>query len=502
MLFNSLHFLFFFFVTILIGNYLRSRRQKIFFLLASYYFYMAWNPAFILLIISSTVLDYLVCLSLMNEKLAENRRKLLLTFSMVGNLGLLAFFKYTNFFIGVLGDVVHFLADIGILGFLQYSSLLLNPTEQIIYGNDLTYLTYHPLPIYDITLPVGISFYTFQSMSYTIDVYRRQMKARESFVDFAMYVAFFPQLVAGPIVRATTFFRDLDHRLSVTNEDIQIAISRILIGFMRKIVFADNLAIVVDYTFKNYSMMSPFEIWTGVIAFGWQIYFDFAGYTDIAIGVARLFGFKFDANFNFPMSCANISEHWTKWHISFTTWIRDYIFIPLGGSRDGTLLTYRNIFLTWLFGGIWHGAAYHYVSWGIWQAIMISIHREYVKLPFHAWINQKGGFAYDLFSRVFTMFCLAFGFIMFRAENMEKTRQMIASLLFLSDNTIPVTRYQNWDYGVLLIICYTASYLFSKRNIEFMAGKKNGLVFANITSLFLLLIFGVTEAQNFLYFAF
>ncbi|MEM7181352.1 MAG: MBOAT family O-acyltransferase [Spirochaetota bacterium] len=504
MLFNSIHFIFFFFVTIIIGNLLRSRKQKLFFLLASYYFYMAWNPAFIILILSSTVLDYLVGLNLMNPNYGERRRKMLLVLSMVGNLGLLCFFKYTNFFMGVFYDVCHLIADSGIVFFLQNTSLFLDQSHQIIYGNDLAYLSLAPAPKYDITLPVGISFYTFQSMSYTIDVYRKDLEARESFVDFALYVAFFPQLVAGPIVRATTFLRDLDKRLPVTNEDVQVAISRILIGFMRKLVFADNLAIVVNKTFANYAVMNPWEIWTGAIAFCWQIYFDFAGYTDIAIGVARLFGFKFDANFNFPMSCSNIVDHWTKWHISFSTWIRDYIFIPLGGSRGSTWITYRNITITWLFGGAWHGAAYHFVSWGLWQAVMIIVYREYAKTRLRAWFFERGGRVYDIWSRIFTMFCLSFGFVMFRAETMQKTWEMIRTMLFidLKNGQEILIRYSTSHYGLLLVLCFTASYIFSKRNIEFMAKKSHGLVYTNTISIFLIIIFGVTDTQKFLYFDF
>ncbi|MCC6275438.1 MAG: MBOAT family protein [Leptospiraceae bacterium] len=470
MLFNSVHFLGFFVVTIILGNILRNKSQRIFLLFASFYFYMAWNVNFITLLLASTILDYLVALGMDRKGAGDKERKFLLAFSMVGNLGLLCFFKYTNFLLGVVSD--------------------------------LNFVNSYRFPVYNITLPVGISFYTFQSMSYTIDVYRKQIEARKSFVDFSLYVAFFPQLVAGPIVRATTFFRDLDERLDVMNEDIQIAISRILIGFTRKIVFADNLAVVVDETFRNYSMMNPVEIWTGAIAFGWQIYFDFAGYTDIAIGVARLFGFKFDANFNFPMTVRNITEHWSKWHISFTTWIRDYIFIPLGGSRGSLLFTYRNIFITWLFGGVWHGAAYHYVAWGIWQGVMITIHREYSKTKLREYFHENGGILYNIFSRVLTMYCLAFGFVMFRAETMTKALEMIRAMLFLNGNPAGIKRYANWEYGILLAICFFASSFFSKRNVDYMASSKNKLVYMNIAAIFLLLVFGVTESQNFLYFAF
>lgn len=467
MLFNSIHFLIFFVITIVISYSIKNRTQKVFLLLASYYFYMVWNAYFITLILFSTVIDYTVALQMEKEGASDKKRKLLLIVSLVGNLGLLCYFKYTNFLLGITND--------------------LNLTN---------------FPVYSIILPVGISFYTFQSMSYTIDVYRRQIQPRESFIDFALYVAFFPQLVAGPIVRASTFFRDLDKRSPLMNEDIQIAINRILIGFMRKIVFADNLGIVVDFTFANYAMLNPIEIWTGVIAFGWQVYFDFAGYTDIAIGVARLFGFKFDPNFNFPMATANISDHWTKWHISFTTWIRDYIFIPLGGSRGSTFMTYRNIFITWLFGGVWHGAAYHFVAWGVWQAVMISVHREYSKTKLRKYLNQKGGWIYDLWCRVFTMFALGFGFVMFRVQDLNDALNIFKTMLFIDKGITSLTSYTNYQYGILLAICYTASYIFSKRNIEYMASKGNKLVYANIASLFIILIFGVTKSQNFLYFAF
>jgi alginate O-acetyltransferase complex protein AlgI len=470
MLFNSIDFLFFFPIVLILGNLLKERSQKLFLLFASFYFYMAWNRSFIFLILASTFLDYFLALYL--DSIPNNKstyRKWVLSLSMVGNLGFLGYFKYTNFLIGVI--------------------------------NDINFWNHSQISAMDITLPVGISFYTFQSMSYTIDVYRKQMEAKKSFIDFALYVAFFPQLVAGPIVRAGTFFRDLENRLPVLNEDIQIAITRILIGFLRKIVFADNLAKVVDHTFAYHHLMNPIEIWTGAIAFGWQIYFDFAGYTDIAIGVARLFGFKFDPNFNFPMSTNSITDHWSKWHISFSTWIRDYIYIPLGGSRAGEWITYRNLFITWFFAGVWHGAAYHYIAWGVWQGVMIGIHRIYTKTNLWKVVNERGGIFYDVFCRIFTMFCLSFGFVMFRAEDMKKAITIIRSMLFINTSWSSIQDYENWRYGVLLIICFTVSYIFSKRNIESMSPTPYKLVMANTVSIFLILFFGF-EGTNFLYFQF
>ncbi|WCL47637.1 MBOAT family O-acyltransferase [Leptospira sp. GIMC2001] len=500
MLFNSTQFLIFFVVVLIIGNILKNKTWKIFLLAASCIFYMGWHPAtiscsafrtgsslefwidklfceyhinaYIIILFASTIVDFFAARLMNRINEPTSRRRIYLIASLLTNIGILAYFKYTNFLIGVVNDV-----------FLNSESVISNV---------------------DIILPVGISFYTFQSMSYSIDVYNRRIEPRKSFLDFCMYIAFFPQLVAGPIVRAETFFRDLDNRLPVLKENIEAGFSLILIGFTRKIVFADNLAKVVDYTFANYMTMNPLEIWTGVIAFGWQIYFDFAGYTDIAIGVARLFGFQFDANFNFPMAVKNIGEHWSKWHISFSTWIRDYIFIPLGGSKGSPFLTYRNLYITWLFAGLWHGAAYHYIGWGIWQAVMLTGFREYSRSEIATKINEKGGLAYDLFCRIFTMFCLGFGFAMFRAETLTKATEIMKAMLFIGDSPNAINSYDNYHYGILLIICYTASYYFSKRKIAWVTEHKKPWIFPAfiIANVMMILIFGVTESQNFLYFAF
>ncbi|TGK01867.1 MBOAT family protein [Leptospira langatensis] len=499
MLFNSAHFIVFLPIVLILAKILKGTYQRVFLLLASLYFYNAWHPAtihcdaprtatwyeswidysfcnfninlYIIILIASMIVDYVAGRLMSKEGVTEGFRKLCLVASLVTNLGILAYFKYTNFILDVF-------ADIFTLGTLKVEH-------------------------WKIILPVGISFYTFQSMSYSIDVYRRNLEARKSFLDFSLYVSFFPQLVAGPIVRAHTFFRDLDDPPTVTTKDVEIAFAQILMGFTRKIVFADNLAKVVDYTFTYYKILNPVEIWVGALAFGWQIYFDFAGYTDIAIGVARLFGYKFDPNFNFPMVARNIADHWSRWHISFSTWIRDYIYIPLGGSRVTVLKGYRNLFITWLFAGVWHGAAYHFVSWGLWQGVMLGIHREYSKTKAAAWLNEKGGMPYNIAARVFTMFCLAFGFIMFRAKTMQDAWAMMKSLVFYVPNGISsVKTFANYDYGLLLVLCFALSYYFSKNTIESMVenGRKFALFF--VVNVFLIFFFGVTESTNFLYFDF
>ncbi|PJZ70637.1 hypothetical protein CH373_06765 [Leptospira perolatii] len=499
MLFNSAHFMVFLPIVLIVTKLLKGTPRRVFLLLASLYFYNGWHPAsiqcsairtsswienwidssycnlginlYILILFASMLVDYAAGLLMSRNGATDRFRRICLIVSLSVNLGILGYFKYTNFLLEVFADIQN-----------------LGPTK------------IDPLKI---ILPVGISFYTFQSMSYTIDVYRRNLIARTSLLDFALYVSFFPQLVAGPIVRAHTFFRDLDHPPVVTKEDIEIAFCQILMGFTRKIVFADNLAKVVDFTFTNYTVLNPVEIWTGALAFGWQIYFDFAGYTDIAIGVARLFGYKFDPNFNFPMVAKNIADHWTRWHISFSTWIRDYIFIPLGGSRGSQFQTYINMFITWLFAGVWHGAAYHFIGWGLWQAVMISVHREYAKTSLALWLNEKGGTSYDIISRLVTMFCLAFGFIMFRAQDMRTAVTMMKSLVFwVPGGFASVKSYVNYDYGLLLVICFSASYYFSRNTIDSVVESPRKFSLFFLANAFLLLVFGITESKNFLYFDF
>ena len=439
MLFNSLHFLIYLPIVLIISNYLKNRNQRIFLLLASFYFYMAWNILFIWLLLFSIVIDYFAAISISRLDKSDKKRKYYLFISLATNLGFLSYFKYTNFFLGTL--------------------------------NDINFINSFRFVEYNIILPVGISFYTFQSMSYTIDVYRNQMEAKKSFLDFALYVSFFPQLVAGPIVRASTFFRDLETRLIVNYETIRYSFAQILLGFTKKIVFADNLAIVVDNVFRNYASMNSIEIWTGVFAFG----------------VARLFGFQFDLNFNFPFNVTSISQHWARWHLSFSTWIRDYIFIPLGGSKISRLRTHINVFITFMFAGIWHGAAYHFVVWGIWHSAMLSI--------------ERGGIPYDIFCRVFTMICLGLGLPLFRANTLTDALAMLKTMLFISPNAYTIS-FVNFSYFKLILLLFVTGYIFEKYNLSKMLENKRAFTLFILANFFMLLCFGVSESQSFIYFAF
>jgi alginate O-acetyltransferase complex protein AlgI len=469
MLFNSIHFLIFFPCILIAYNLLKDKNQRILLLFASFYFYMVWNTNFVFLLLFSIIVDYIAALQISKYNVEDPKRKLFLIFSLITNLGFLGYFKYTNFFLGTV--------------------------------NDLNFINEYHFVEYNIILPVGISFYTFQSISYTVDVYRGKMEAKKSFVDFALYVSFFPQLVAGPIVRAETFFRDLNTRLQVDYEIIKFSFAQILLGFTKKIVFADNLAITVDFVFKNHASLNGWEVWTGVIAFMWQIYFDFSGYTDIAIGVARLFGFQFDKNFFFPFNVHSISEHWSRWHISFTSWIRDYIFIPLGGSKVSNILVHRNIFLTFMFGGLWHGAAYHYVIWGIWNSIMLSTEREYSKSKISIWLNENGGLLYRLFCRIFTLFCLLIGLPFFRADTSMDSWNMVGKMVYYLEGSI-TDSFINFGYFKLVVLLFITAAIFEKNRLKNIMNNSKMFTLFILVNFFLMLCFGVTESKSFIYFAF
>jgi alginate O-acetyltransferase complex protein AlgI len=487
--FTSFHFLIFFFITLFVGHLLRNetRRLRIFLLIASYYFYGVFKPEYLILILLSTLYDYIAALGIESSRNKRHDKKIYkilsklsdktwLTISLILNLSLLGFFKYTNFGLEVINDVFQ-----------------LNQTP--------FYLT--PL---DIILPVGISFYTFQSLSYTIDVYRGILKARESFIDFALYVTFFPQLVAGPIVRATTFFKQMDQTKGITFEDYKTGFALIISGFFRKLVLADNLAPLVNAVFANPQNYHYIDLWIASLAFGWQIYFDFAGYTDIARGVAKFFGYEFENNFAYPMAARNITEHWKRWHISLTTWLRDYLYIPLGGSKVSPARVYLNIFIVWLATGIWHGAAYHFIAWGIWQYVMIVVHRIYDQSSLQKFLHTKIPLLWEVIARIILFFCLNFGFIWFRAENMQKANFMIGRLFGFEDITSSF-KFASWypkmiytDYLILLILLWIYEFYMNKNNIEIEKTKR--LTLSLSLQVWMILIFSSPDTINFLYFQF
>jgi alginate O-acetyltransferase complex protein AlgI len=325
-----------------------NQPRKILLLVASYVFYAAWDWRFLSLILISTVIDYVTGLRL-RVLTASGRRKAWLCLSLCANLGILGVFKYFNFF-------VH-----SAEGLLRAAGIEVSPTAV------------------SIVLPVGISFYTFQSMSYTIDAYRGRLEPIKNPLDFALYVAFFPQLVAGPIVRAADFLPQLQSPRPLKQVPFKLAGALFLAGFIKKACIADNLAPVVDQVYAAPETFTALSICTAAIFYAVQIYCDFSGYSDMAIAIALLLGYDLGLNFRFPYFAANIQDFWRRWHISLSSWLRDYLYISLGGGRGTTNTVLRNIMLTMLLGGLWHGASWNFVVWGGLHGLALCIHRQYAE---------------------------------------------------------------------------------------------------------------------------
>jgi len=344
MLFNSLDFILFFAAVYGLYLVLRHRAQNWLLLVSSYFFYGCWDWRFLSLIFVSTLLDYVCGLQIHRAK-TEGRRKCFLGLSMISNLGLLFFFKYFGFF-------------------AESAQVLFQR-----FGMEMDWVTLHFI------LPVGISFYTFQTMSYTIDIYRRQLKPTDDFIDFAVFVAFFPQLVAGPIERASHLLPQVQLPRMINYPMIREGAWLILFGYVKKVVIADNMSPLVAAVFDHPEQAHGLSIATATVAFAFQIYGDFSGYTDIARGISKLMGFDIMINFRMPYFSLNPQDFWKRWHISLSTWLRDYLYIPLGGNRGGSFATYRNLSLTMLLGGLWHGASWHFVAWGAYHGLLLIAHR-------------------------------------------------------------------------------------------------------------------------------
>ena len=342
MLFNTPEFFLFLGAVLLLFYVLPFQARKPLLLAASYFFYMSWIPKFILLLVALTLIDYAAAVWIASTD-SQRRRKAALIISLCANLGLLGFFKYYNFFATTIAHV---------LG---------RPADSFAMS---------------ITLPLGISFHTFQSVSYVIDVYRREQKPVRNLLDYALFISFFPQLVAGPIVRAREFFGDLEKWRPPQSAEVSYGVLLVLFGLAKKVVVADRFAQISDAYFKSvHTHPGALTAWSGMLAFGVQIFFDFSGYTDMAIGMAALFGFHFPENFRRPYLATSITDFWRRWHMSLSRWLRDYLYIPLGGNRGSRWKTYRNLMITMLLGGLWHGASWNFVVWGGYYGLLLSIER-------------------------------------------------------------------------------------------------------------------------------
>jgi alginate O-acetyltransferase complex protein AlgI len=372
MVFTSWAFALFFLVVLaglrLLGS--RSARQLLI-LVASAYFYGYWQPWYLLLLATPSVIDY-VCAIRIEDSGNDAVRRRWLVFSLVTNLGLLGFFKYANFFVGNVAALV---------------------------GVSARHL--------DVLLPIGISFYTFKTLSYTIDVYRRELPACRELWRYAMFVMYFPELVAGPIVRASVFLPQMTRSLRPSWPRTVVGLQVVLLGVTKKVLIADRLALFVDPVFAAPAFYAPLTVASAVVAYSLQIYCDFSGYSDIAIGVSRIIGFDLPENFNMPYLATSVTEFWRRWHITLSSWLRDYLYIPLGGNRRGRLRTYVNLFITMLLGGLWHGASWTFVFWGFLHGLGLAAHKLWMesvprtRRPFHGVAGWLGTYVFVCVAWVF-----------------------------------------------------------------------------------------------------
>jgi alginate O-acetyltransferase complex protein AlgI len=349
MVFSSVRFFAFLACLLLVlGPRYSTRRKKQVLAAASCFFYAAWDYRYLGLLLVVSVIDYW-CAARIHETTDDRRRKRWLWLSIVSNLGILGYFKYTNFFVATLNGIL--------AGRMQ------------------------EIPAAHILLPAGISFYTFKSMSYTIDVYRRHISPARSQIDYTTFITFFPELIAGPIVRASVFLPQMERAIGPTTERLVVGANIFVLGLLKKKLIADRMADIADPIFRSPGDYSSASLWCGALAYAIQIYCDFSGYSDMAIGTAKMLGYDLPENFDMPYASASITEFWRRWHMTLSSWLRDYLYIPLGGNRRGPLRTYVNLMTTMLLGGLWHGASWTFVFWGAAHGAALAAHRLVRNIP-------------------------------------------------------------------------------------------------------------------------
>lgn len=410
--------LFFLFVLLFYWTIKTNLYRKIVLLIASYAFYSAWDYRFLSLIIISTVVNYISALKIYTSNNLRVRQYALFA-SLSVNLGLLFIFKYFNFFSQSLRAVMN---QIGIE--IGYNTL-------------------------NIVLPVGISFFTFQIMSYTIDIYRKNIRARRNILDIAVFIAFFPQLVAGPIVRASEFLPQLDSVRRFAEVPVKASLFLFVIGYFKKAVISDNISPYIDVVFSSPERFSANTIYAAVLLYAAQIYCDFSGYSDMAIAVAGLLGYQLPINFSAPYFSTSVIDFWRRWHISLSTWLRDYLYIPLGGNRKSELNTYRNLMLTMLLGGLWHGASWNFVIWGGLHGVALSINRVIAKLYRH---GENSGAFFKLIGCFFTLYWVCFTWIFFRSASLRDAFTMVRIWSFGDSMGIEEISYGYWGYAIPIVI--------------------------------------------------
>ena len=411
MIFSSVVFLFTFLPAALLLYYASPRRGKnAALLLISLLFYAWGEPVYIVLLLFSAVTDYVNGLLIERFRGRTALQRLTLIFSLAVNVGVLCFFKYADFLIASLNGA---------------------------FGTSIA-----PL---DLPLPIGISFYTFQTMSYTIDVYRGRCKAQRSFIDFAAFVSMFPQLVAGPIVRYDEVERQLSER-SITLEQIGYGVRRFIIGLGKKVLLANNIGMLWEMSRSGIDDLTTAGAWIGIIAFAFQIYFDFSGYSDMAIGLGSMLGFRFPENFNYPYISASASEFWRRWHMTLGSWFRDYVYFPLGGSRTSKPRLVFNLFVVWFLTGLWHGASWNFILWGLYFGLLIGLE----KLFLGSWLERL----WRPVRHAYLIAAALFGWVLFGLEDLASIANYMGTMLGLGDSVLldGTDMYNLRNYGLLLVI--------------------------------------------------
>lgn len=471
MVFNSIAFLIFFlvffFIYWAIGRK-NLRAQNLLILLASYFFYGWWDWRFVFLLVLSTFIDYGFGLAIAEP---SRNRRLYLWLSIVNNLAILGFFKYYNFF-----------AD-------SFQQLSLNFGLQV-----------HPYML-EIVLPVGISFYTFHGMSYVFDIYNGKVKPTRNFVDYAVFVSFFPLLVAGPIERANHLLPQVQRRRVFDYDQAMDGMRLILWGLFKKIIVADSLAVIVNDIFQNPEQQHGSTLVLGAVYFAFQIYGDFSGYTDIALGTAKLLGFELLTNFKFPYFSRDIAEFWRRWHISLSSWFRDYVYIPLGGSKGGLWPSIRNIFIIFLLSGFWHGAKWTYIIWGAYHALLyvplfvFKTNRRYTDtiVAENSMLPTVG----ECFSMFLTFTLVTVGWVFFRADSLS------AALTYFSQLPHGITHVPDYLEGLRIVLIFLVMDWTARRHERRPHGFVPDVIYLCVMVL-ALLVFGKGSTENveFIYFQF
>lgn len=466
MVFSSTIFLCVYLPLVLLGYYICPKKgRNLFLLIASLVFYAWGEPKYVFLMIFSILVNYIFGRLMDKNRGRQKRMKLLLVLSVVIDLGLLSVFKYTDFII---------------------------TNVNAIFGSSFDLLK--------IALPIGISFYTFQAMSYTIDVYRDDVRVQKNLIDFGMYITMFPQLIAGPIVRYADVQDQLAER-SVTTADFSEGVMRFVVGLGKKVLLANQMGAVWSEIYALGGDVSALMAWTGAIAYTFQIYFDFSGYSDMAIGLGRMFGFKFPENFRYPYQSVSITDFWRRWHITLSTWFKEYLYIPLGGNRYGLARQALNLLIVWSLTGFWHGAGWNFVMWGLYYFVILFIEKLFLlkaldKLP-------------KLFRHVYALLLIVIGWVIFASDDVSVLLPYLGSMFGANGAVGGMDVYTLFTKAVLIVICCVASTELPKRLFLSATGAMNEKAAFTIKSvmtialLALSMILLIGDSYNpFLYFRF